>query len=178
MILSDKKILELIGQGEIVIEPFDPACLGTNSYDVHLSRYLAVYIDEVLDARKHNKIREIVIPKEGYVLEPGKLYLGVTLEYTETHTCVPFLEGKSSIGRLGIDIHATAGKGDVGFCNTWTLEISCVQPVRIYAGMPIGQLIYFQVEGEIQNYYNRKSSAKYNERSIRPVESMMWKNKF
>jgi dCTP deaminase len=178
MILSDKKILELIGQGEIVIEPFDPACLGTNSYDVHLSRYLAVYVDEVLDARKHNKIREIVIPKEGYVLEPGKLYLGVTLEYTETHTCVPFLEGKSSIGRLGIDIHATAGKGDVGFCNTWTLEISCVQPVRIYAGMPIGQLIYFQVEGEIQNYYNRKSSAKYNERSIRPVESMMWKNKF
>lgn len=178
MILSDKKILELIGQGAIVIEPFDPACLGTNSYDVHLSRYLAVYVDEVLDARKHNKIREIVIPKEGYVLEPGKLYLGVTLEYTETHTCVPFLEGKSSIGRLGIDIHATAGKGDVGFCNTWTLEISCVQPVRIYAGMPIGQLIYFQVEGEIQNYYNRKSGAKYNERSIRPVESMMWKNKF
>ncbi len=178
MILSDKKILELIDQGEIVIEPFDLSCLGTNSYDVHLSRYLAVYIDEELDAKKHNRIREIVIPPEGYVLKPGNLYLGVTQEYTETHTCVPFLEGKSSIGRLGIDIHATAGKGDVGFCNTWTLEISCVQPVRIYAGMPVGQLIYFQVEGEIGNYYNRKSGAKYNERSIRPVESMMWKNKF
>lgn len=178
MILSDKKILELIDQGEIVIEPFDLSCLGTNSYDVHLSRYLAVYIDEELDAKKHNQIREIVIPPEGYVLKPGNLYLGVTQEYTETHTCVPFLEGKSSIGRLGIDIHATAGKGDVGFCNTWTLEISCVQPVRIYAGMPVGQLIYFQVEGEIGNYYNHKSGAKYNERSIRPVESMMWKNKF
>ena len=165
-------------QGEIVIEPFDQHCLGTNSYDVHLSRYLAVYVDECLDAKKHNKIKEIIIPPEGYVLEPGKLYLGVTQEYTETHTCVPFLEGKSSIGRLGIDIHATAGKGDVGFCNTWTLEISCVQPVRIYAGMPVGQLIYFMVEGEIQNYYNLKSGAKYNERSLRPVESMMWKNKF
>lgn len=164
--------------GEIVIEPFDVKSLGTNSYDVHLGKFLAVYIDEFLDARKHNKIREIVIPEEGYVLQPGKLYLGVTEEYTETHTCVPFLEGKSSIGRLGIDIHATAGKGDVGFCNTWTLEISCVQPVRIYAGMPVGQLIYFRVEGEIDNYYNRKSNAKYNQRSIRPVESMMWKNKF
>jgi dCTP deaminase len=178
MILSDKKILELMDQGEIIIEPFDPGCLGTNSYDVHLSRYLAVYVDECLDARKHNKIKEIVIPEDGYVLEPGKLYLGVTQEYTETHTCVPFLEGKSSIGRLGIDIHATAGKGDVGFCNTWTLEISCVQPVRIYPGMPVGQLIYFMVEGEIENYYNQKSGAKYNDRSLRPVESMMWKNKF
>ena len=178
MILSDKKILQQIEAGQIVIEPFDRSCLGTNSYDVHLSKYLAVYVDKCLDARRHNKIREIVIPDEGYILEPGKLYLGVTQEYTETHSCVPFLEGKSSIGRLGIDIHATAGKGDVGFCNTWTLEISCVQPVRIYAGMPVGQLIYFVVEGEIENYYNRKQNAKYNERSIRPVESMMWKNTF
>jgi dCTP deaminase len=178
MILSDKKILEQIESGQIVIEPFDRACLGTNSYDVHLSRYLAVYVDEYLDARKHNKIREIIIPEEGFVLMPGQLYLGVTQEYTETHATVPFLEGKSSIGRLGIDIHATAGKGDVGFCNTWTLEISCVQPVRIYAGMPVGQLIYFVVDGEIDNYYNRKRNAKYNERTIRPVESMMWKNSF
>ena len=82
------------------------------------------------------------------------------------------------MGRLGIDIHATAGKGDVGFCNHWTLEISCVHPVRIYAGMPIGQLIYFKVEGEIENYYNRKSNAKYTERTALPMESMMWKNRF
>ena len=109
---------------------------------------------------------------------PGTLYLGVTEEYTETHHTVPFLEGKSSIGRLGIDIHATAGKGDVGFCNTWTLEISCVHPVRVYAGMPVGQLIYFKVDGEIDNYYNKKSNAKYNQRTDKPVESMMWKNKF
>ena len=178
MILSDKKIQEAIEKGEIVIEPYDPECLGTNSYDVHLGKYLAVYKDHILDAKKHNKIDHFEIPKEGFILHPNTLYLGVTEEYTETHNAVPFLEGKSSIGRLGIDIHATAGKGDVGFCNTWTLEISCTHPVRIYAGMPIGQLIYFSLEGEVINYYNKKKGAKYNTRTIRPVESMMWKNKF
>lgn len=178
MILSDSKILEAIAKKEIVIEPYDRDCLGTNSYDVHLGKHLAVYIDPVLDARKHNLIREFEIPEEGFVLMPGTLYLGVTEEYTETHTCVPFLEGKSSVGRLGIDIHATAGKGDVGFCNTWTLEISVSMPVRVYAGMPIGQLIYFAVDGDIVNTYNKKASAKYNDRTVKPVESMMWKNKF
>jgi len=178
MILSDKRILEGIEQGEIVIEPFDRSCLGTNSYDVHLGKHLATYQDRILDAKKHNEIEHFEIPEEGFVLHPNTLYLGVTEEYTETHNAVPFLEGKSSVGRLGIDIHATAGKGDVGFCNTWTLEISCTQPVRVYPGMPIGQLIYFQVEGDILNYYNKKQNAKYIERTIRPVESMMWKNKF
>lgn len=176
MILSDKKILEAIASGDIVIEPFDQANLGTNSYDVHLGKYLATYKDRVLDAKKHNAIEIFEIPDEGYTLQPGVLYLGVTAEYTETHRAVPFLEGKSSVGRLGIDIHATAGKGDVGFCNTWTLEISCVQPVRVYAGMPVGQLIYFAVEGDIERYYNRKANAKYTQRTDKPVESMMWKN--
>lgn len=178
MILSDKEILAQLERGEIVIEPFDRNCLGTNSYDVHLSRHLAVYRDQVLDAKKHNLVEELLIPDDGLELQPGRIYLGVTEEYTETHRAVPFLEGKSSIGRLGIDIHATAGKGDVGFCNTWTLEVSCVQPVRVYGGMPIGQLIYFTVQGEIEHLYNKKPGAKYNERTIRPVESMMWKNKF
>ena len=178
MILTDIKIKAAIEKGEIVIEPFRPECLGTNSYDVHLGKHMAVYQDQHLDAKKHNSVRHFDIPDDGFVIEPGELYLGVTEEYTETHSTVPFLEGKSSIGRLGIDIHATAGKGDVGFCNTWTLEISCVKPVRIYAGMPIGQLIYFKIEGDVENYYNKKSNAKYNERTLKPVESMMWKNKF
>jgi dCTP deaminase len=176
MILTDKKVLEAIASGAIVIEPFDRSCLGTNSYDVHLGKYLAVYKDRVLDARKHNQIDTFEMDETGFVLQPGTLYLGVTEEYTETHNSVPFLEGKSSIGRLGIDIHATAGKGDVGFSNTWTLEISCTQPVRVYPGMPIGQLIYFLIDGEVENYYNKKQNAKYNERTDKPVESMMWKN--
>ena len=130
----------------------------------------------MLDAKKHNEIIHFEIPEEGFVINPGTLYLGVTLEYTETHAHGPFLEGKSSTGRLGIDIHATAGKGDVGFCNFWTLEISVKMPVRVYAGMPIGQLIYFLVEGEVKTLYNQKANAKYNQRAPEPVESMMWKN--
>ncbi len=176
MILSDKKILEELDSGNIVLEPFNRENLGTNSYDVHLGKWLAVYDNDILDAKAHNKATRFEIPEEGFILLPSKLYLGVTAEYTETHTYVPFLEGKSSVGRLGIDIHATAGKGDAGFCNAWTLEISVKQPVRIYAGMPIGQIIYFMIEGDIENPYNSKKSAKYNARSVYPVESMMFKN--
>ncbi|MCO6495521.1 MAG: dCTP deaminase [Bacteroidetes bacterium] len=178
MILSDGEILAEIEKGNIVIEPFKRECLGSNSYDVHLGKHLATYKDKVIDARLHNEIEHFEIPEEGFVLQPDTLYLGVIDEYTETHKHVPFLEGKSSTGRLGINIHATAGKGDVGFCNKWTLEITTAIPVRIYAGMPIGQLIYFAVQGDILNPYNIKKGAKYNERSSKPVESMMWKNKW
>ena len=178
MILSDKQILEEMSRGTILVEPYRPECLGSNSYDVHLGRTLALYNEEILDARKHNTVTPFDIPEEGFVLLPDRFYLGVTEEYTETHAHVPFLEGKSSVGRLGIDIHATAGKGDVGFCNFWTLEISVKQPVRVYAGMPIGQLIYFVVQGDVQTHYGTKKSAKYTERKNVPVESMMWKNHF
>ncbi|MCB0501644.1 MAG: dCTP deaminase [Bacteroidetes bacterium] len=178
MILSDKEILKAIDCGDIVIEPFNRENLGTNSYDVRLGKHLAMYKNRVLDARKHNEIEPIEMSENGYELQPGVLYLGVTEEYTETHAHVPFLEGKSSVGRLGIDIHATAGKGDVGFCNNWTLEISCVQPVIVYPGMPIGQLIYFVVQGDIEHYYNKKKNAKYNSKTGRPMESMMYKNSF
>ena len=165
MILTDLAILKAMEKGDILVEPYDRSCLGTNSYDVHLSKYLACYIDDIIDAKRHNQVEHFEIPSDGIVLQPGKTYLGSTLEYTETRSFVPFLEGKSSVGRLGIDIHATAGKGDVGFCNHWTLEISVSQPVRVYAGMPIGQLIYFKVEGEVEVDYQSKSSAKYNQRT-------------
>ncbi len=176
MILTDKQILTAIADASIVIEPFRIECLGSNSYDVHLSKTLAVYRDKVLDARKHNEVEYLEIPEGGMVLNPDTLYLGVTEEYTETHKHVPFLEGKSSVGRLGIDIHATAGKGDIGFCNTWTLEISVRQPVRVYAGMPIGQLIYFETSVDVSIPYGKKPDAKYTIRSMRPIESMMFKN--
>src|SRR6266852_7096199 len=106
MILTDKQILHEIKKGSIIILPFNRKYLGSNSYDVHLGQWLAMYNDEILDAKVHNKVHHFRIPKEGMILVPSKLYLGVTREYTETHRHVPFLEGKSSIGRLGIDIHA------------------------------------------------------------------------
>jgi dCTP deaminase len=176
LILSDKQILEEINNKNIVIEPFSRENLGSNSYDVHLGKWLAVYNSDILDAKLHNKISRFEIPETGFLLLPSKLYLGVTEEYTETYNYVPFVEGKSSVGRLGIDIHSTAGKGDAGFCNTWTLEISVKQPVRIYAGMPVGQIIYFQMKGEVEIPYNKKKNAKYTERTEFPVESMMFKN--
>jgi dCTP deaminase len=176
MILSDTRIREQIARGRIVIRPFRPECLGSNSYDVHLGPYLAIYRDGALDARRDNAIEEFRMPASGFVLVPGQLYLGVTEEYTETHDFVPFLEGKSSVGRLGIDIHSTAGKGDVGFCNYWTLEMSVKLPVRIYAGMPIGQLIYFEISGVVERSYSSKPSAKYRKVSNRPVPSRMYLN--
>src|SRR5579863_7484379 len=176
MILSDTAIRAAMRGGKIVIRPFDRACLGTNSYDVHLGRYLAVYTEGGLDARKSNPVREFRIPPDGFVLVPGQLYLGVTEEYTETHGYVPFLEGKSSVGRLGIDIHSTAGKGDEGFCNYWTLEMSVKVPVRIYPGMPIGQLIYFEISGPIRRGYDTKANAKYRTVSPHPIPSRMHLN--
>lgn len=178
MILADSRILEEMEKGTIRIDPYNRECLGSNSYDVHLGQCLATYREHILDAKKHNEIELFEIPEDGFVLYPHIFYLGVTLEYTETHAHVPFLEGKSSTGRLGIDIHATAGKGDVGFCGNWTLEISVKQPVKVYKGMPIGQLIYFPVEGNILEKYNQKKSAKYSHQHDKPVESMMWKNNF
>ena len=176
MILSDSKIREAMADGRIVIRPYRPECLGTNSYDVHLGRYLAVYRGAALDARRPNAVKQFRIPRSGYVLVPGQLYLGVTEEYTETHGFVPFLEGKSSLGRLGIDIHSTAGKGDEGFCNYWTLEMSVKLPVRVYPGMPVGQLIYFEISGPVERSYSAKRSAKYRRVSPRPMPSRMYLN--
>lgn len=179
MILSDSAILAAIESGDIVIEPFSRSNLGANSYDVHLNNILATYNDAELDAKKHNLITTFEIPPEGFLLMPGQLYLGTTIEHTESYKHVPMLEGKSSTGRLGIDIHATAGVGDVGYVGSWTLEISVKIPVRVYAGMPIGQMMYYTVEGEVLEMYNKKSSAKYaNNRDNIPRESMMWKNNF
>ncbi len=115
-------------------------------------------------------------PRAASCSSPAQLYLGVTEEYTETHGFVPFLEGKSSVGRLGIDIHSTAGKGDEGFCNYWTLEMSVKVPVRIYAKMPVGQLIYFEISGPIRRSYSDKSSAKYRRVSSHPTPSRMYLN--
>lgn len=176
MILTDARIKQAIAEGQIIISPYSENRLGSNSYDVSLGDTLAVYTDEMLDAAKDNPVEYIHIPEDGVVLQPGKLYLGVTREYTSTTLHVPFLEGKSSTGRLGISIHATAGKGDIGFEGHWTLEIQVAQPVRVYKGMPIGQLIFFTIDGEVEKPYNIKSDAKYASQGALPVPSKMYLN--
>lgn len=156
MILSGREIKNKLGN-EIVIEPFHEKQLGPNSYNLCLHKDLLVYEDAVLDMKKKHHVKTITIPEEGIVLEPGQLYLGRTLEYTKTDNHVPMLEGRSSIGRLGLFVHITAGFGDVGFSGFWTLEISCVRPIRIYAGVEVCQIFYHTIEGA----YDRYSSKKY-----------------
>ena len=170
MILSGKQIKDKLGE-EIVIEPFNENQINPNSYNLKLHNELLVYDDFTLDMKKENKYTTIIIPPEGIVLEPNKLYLGRTTEYTETNKFVPMLEGRSSVGRLGLFVHVTAGFGDVGFCGYWTLEIHCIQPIRIYAGVEICQIYYHSIEGD----YNKYSSGKYqNNNGIQP--SLLYKD--
>lgn len=138
--------------------------------------------EDVIDARRPLETQDHVIdPDHGFLLRPGVLYLGSTVEYTETSrrpgavNLVPFLDGKSSVGRLGVTVHCTAGRGDVGFAGHWTLEIHVVQPVRVYANMAIGQLIYFRT-GIVDKPYHLKPNAKYNNRDTKPQASQMWRN--
>ena len=141
MILSGSEIQARLGS-DIVIDPFVESQLNPNSYNLRLHNELLVYEEIVLDMRKPNRFRRIEIPPEGLELDPNRLYLGRTIERTETHNLVPMLEGRSSVGRLGLFVHVTAGFGDVGFCGYWTLEMYAIQPVRIYAGVEICQIFY------------------------------------
>ena len=148
-----------------MIDPFDPKHLNPNSYNLTLHDEMMTYEEVVLDMRKSNRVRRLTIPPAGLVLNPNQLYLGRTVERTETHNLVPMIEGRSSIGRLGLFVHVTAGFGDVGFCGYWTLEMFAVQPVRIYPGVPICQIFYHQIAGDIREY----ASDKYqHNRDIQP----------
>ena len=170
MILSGKEIKNKLGK-EIVIEPFNEKQLNPNSYNLRLHEELLVYEEEILDMKKPNSVKKIIIPPEGLVLEPGKLYLGRTIEYTKTDKYIPMIEGRSSIGRLGLFIHVTAGFGDVGFSGYWTLEIFCVQKIRIYSGVELCQIYYHGIEGE----YDKYISGKYqNNSGVQP--SLLYKD--
>lgn len=170
MILSGLEIEKNLGKN-IIIEPYSRSQLNSNSYNVKLHNKLLIYKESVLDMKKPNEIKEIIIPKEGYKLEPNQLYLGRTLEYTSTKKYVPMIEGRSSIGRLGIFIHITAGFGDVGFSGYWTLEIFCIKPIIIYPNVEIAQLYYHTIDGNYEEY----NSGKYqNNTDIQP--SMLYKD--
>ena len=170
MILSGKEIIARQGR-EIQITPFSLDQVNPNSYNLKLHDEMLVYDEDVLDMKKPNACRKITIPEDGLVLQPGKLYLGRTVEHTKTLGFVPMLEGRSSVGRLGICIHITAGFGDVGFDGYWTLELFCVEPVRIYPFVEICQIYYHTIQGEYELY----SSGKYNKNdSIQP--SLMYKD--
>jgi dCTP deaminase len=170
MILSGKQIKKELND-TIHITPFSESQLNPNSYNLKLHNELLVYSNLELDMKHPNATEKIIIPEEGLLLETNKLYLGRTLEHTKTDTYVPMLEGRSSVGRLGLFIHVTAGFGDVGFDGYWTLEIFCVQPIRIYPGVEICQIYYHDIKGE----YDKYTSGKYqHNQEIQP--SLLYKD--
>lgn len=171
--LGGLEIQRQVGLGKIVIEDFDPQRLNPNSYNLRLGKKLKVYNIwnghhaklwpeattppvRVLDMKADNPTLDVEIPDDGLILVPGLLYLGTTMEYTETHGFVPTIEGRSSIGRLGIKTHITAGFGDVGFTGRWTLEIEVTHPIRVYAGVEFCQIAYDTVEGDYIPYKSKK----------------------
>jgi dCTP deaminase len=176
MVLTGLEIVRQMELENIHISPFIPANLGPNSYDVSLHPKLLVYdlpADSVLDMKAENKTRSITIPEAGLVLQPGILYLGCSNETATSHRFVPMFEGRSSIGRLGINTHITAGFGDVGWgylkngdgkltCQypTWTLEIEVVHPIRVYPNVRIGQVYFMMPEGEITYYKGKYTQQK------------------
>lgn len=170
MILSGKEIRARLNR-DIFIEPYDEKLLNPNSYNLRLHDELMVYESHALDMKRPVATRRFKIPADGFEIQPGTLYLGRTLEFTRTENLVPMLEGRSSVGRLGMFIHITAGFGDVGFAGYWTLEISCIQPIRIYAGVSICQIFYHTIQGEFDPY----RSGKYqNNADMQP--SMLYKD--
>jgi dCTP deaminase len=146
-VLTNTYIKQCLDREKIKITPFRKEALNSSGYDVHLGKniYLADYqtkIDLKQPSDRFFALHEI--PEEGFLLYPAMLILGVTVEHFQADNHLMMYEGKSSLGRLGVESHICAGAGDVGFEGHWTLEIRCMFPTRIYAGMPIGQVMFFQ----------------------------------
>jgi dCTP deaminase len=163
MVLSGEEIRARHG-ADIRITPFCEECLNPNSYNLSLHNELLVYEEVVLDAKQPNRFRRLTIPEEGMILSPGQIYLGRTIEHTETHNLVPMIEGRSSI------VHCSSGFGDAGFRGHWTIEMFAVQPIRIYPGLRICQIFYHEITGDVREY----ASDKYqNNRDVQP--SLLYK---
>jgi dCTP deaminase len=184
-LLSGPQIKEEIKKGTIKIRPFDPDNVNPNSVNLCLGQHLLVYqrpnwlmrqwlalkgTPWCLDMKADNPTKELWIPPRGRILWPGELYLGSTVEWTETNEHAPMIEGRSSVARLGMCVHLTAGFGDVSFKGTWTLELTTVYPIRVFAGVPIAQIAYTTIIGERQNYNGRYQGQ------TDPVASRLWQD--
>lgn len=169
--LTGAEIIRLHNEGIIQISDFDESRVNPNSYNLRLSNKLLIYKNDVIDTKKDNETEKIIIPESGYVLQPHVLYLGSTIERTYAGNLIPCISGRSSVARCGIEIHRTAGFGDVGFDGTWTLEITVVHPVRIYPGQELCQIYFEYPDGETSIHYK----GKYQNQSG-PVASRFYKD--
>jgi dCTP deaminase len=171
MILTGSEIIKELLFGRIRIKPFNIDNVGPNSYDLTLSNKLLVYKEKVLDLKSENPVDEIVIPDTGYVLEQGKFYLGCTNEATGSSHYTPMLQGRSSIARLGLITHLSAGFGDLGWYGQWTLEMVPYVSVKIYPNMRICQVFFTKMSGLLTRY-----SGKYQDQTG-PTASKLWMDK-
>lgn len=179
-ILSGKKIIEQVELGNIEIDPFNPEHVNPASVDLTLGSTYKKFFNALhppedlrLDAKVENKMLEFEMGEHGLWLLPNHFYLLHTVERVCAKTFVPVLDGKSSIGRLTVLIHFTAGFGDPGFDGQYTLEVMCVHPTLIYAGMRIAQMRFHTIEGEVEDYKERGNYV--GERATGPVESQSWR---
>ncbi len=171
MILTGPEIVAANENGGIVISPFCLDQVNPNSYNVCLGETLVTYDTDIIDPYKSNPTRATTIVPEGFVLQRDELYLGHTVEEVGSDRYVPLLFGRSSVGRLGLFVEITAPIGDIGFHGQWTLMLSAVRPLRVYPGMKIGQIMFFESHGEIELY-----SGKYQGASG-PQASRYWHDK-
>jgi deoxycytidine triphosphate deaminase len=170
MILTGSEIKKQVELGRIHIVPFIEENINPNSYNFRLGKTLKIYKNLVLDSAVPNDYDEIEIPEEGFVLEPNKLYLGHTIEEMGSDLYVPTMQARSSVGRLGLYIYLNSGLGDIGFKKQWTLELQAIHPLRIYAGMKVGQMLFWKPLGKIILY-----NGKYKD-SVGPQTSQIWKD--
>lgn len=156
MILSGREIERQQRNGRISITPFNPDRVNPNSYNIALADELYEVVgsteENLIDAAKPTHLQSVIKEGKWWRLLPGRLYLGRTVERTHTNHYVPMIEGRSSIGRLGVFIHSTAGFGDVGFDGFWTLEITVTVPTILYPDMKIAQVFFHAIEGNVSLY--------------------------
>lgn len=170
MILTGAEIKVQVLGGKIHIFPFEENNLNPNSYNFRLGNTLKMYKQKILDPKVELEFEEIIIPEEGFILQPNQLYLGHTIEEMGSDFFVPIMQARSSIGRLGLYIYLNSGLGDLGFKKQWTLELHAIHPLKVYPGMKIGQMLFWKPMGEINLY-----QGKYKD-SIGPQISQIWKD--
>jgi dCTP deaminase len=185
MILSDRTIREALDSGRIVIDPFDPAMVQPSSVDLTLDRFFRVFRNHtraVIDVKERmdDLTEEVDIPADGvFLLHPGEFVLGATAERVGLpDDLVGRIEGKSSLGRLGLLIHTTAGFVDAGFEGYLTLELSNVAtlPITLYPGMKIGQISFLQMTSAADVPYGSGALGSKYRGQQGPTPSQYWRN--
>ncbi len=185
MVLSDRTIRAEIASGRITIEPFDPDLVQPSSVDVRVDRRFRVFRNArypYIDVRQPMDGLTELVEVEGdepFILHPGEFVLGQTFErVTLPDDLVARLEGKSSLGRLGLLIHSTAGFVDAGFEGNLTLELSNVAnlPITIYHGMPIGQISFMRMDGPVERPYGAREAGSKYQGQAEPTASRFYRN--